>query len=164
MGSVADVMLWVAAIASLVIATLGTMDALSTLVLDRPARGVLEATELFLVVIVFMSQPYLVLRGAHIWLDLLKPKAGSALQFVRAILTYAAAMLCYGLIAWTGIDALVSSWSVKEQTDGVVLLPVYPVRALLVLGATTTLLFALIFSVRWIVASFRLVFSSGEQE
>lgn len=127
-------LVWIAAAAALIVAVLGTADALSTLIRNRPLAGVLEVTELSLVVIVCMSQPFIVLTGAHITLDLITPRTGSPLYWLRLVLTLAAALLFYGLIAWTAWDAFLQSWDVRQVTDGVVRLPVYPVKLLLVIG------------------------------
>lgn len=131
---VASGLVWLAAAAAVVVAFLGTADAVSTLLRNRPLPGVLEVTELSLVVIVCMTQPWIVLKGAHITLDLIDPRAGGPLYWLRAVLTLAAALLVYGLIAWTGWDAFTQSWRVRQMTDGVVRLPVYPIKLLLVVG------------------------------
>jgi len=135
---ISETFLWVAVIASLLVAALGSADSVSSFVRNRPIPGVFEITELSLVVIIFMAQPYLMLTNSHIKLDLYNPKSGSFGYYLRAGMTIASGLLCYGLIAWTGFDALVASWEINERTDGVVLIPIYPVKFFLVLGAGVT--------------------------
>ena len=138
----ASILVWFAAAAAVVVALLGTADALSTLLRGRPLPGVVEVTELSLVIIVCMTQPWIVLKAAHITLDLFVPQPGSLLHMLRLVLTLAAVLMVYGIIAWTGWDAFVQSWRVGQETDGVVRLPVYPVKLLLVVGMAAAALTA----------------------
>lgn len=142
-GKPAKLLLLVAAAASLVVSALGTADVLSTFLFNRPIPGVLEATEMLLVITIFLAQPFIVLSGAHITLDILNLKPGSALYVIRTLITLVAGVLCYGLIAWTAFDAFRSSLAVGEITGGSVGLPVYPVRFLIVFGSAVSIAYVL---------------------
>jgi TRAP-type C4-dicarboxylate transport system permease small subunit len=147
-GRLAIGCLWAAAAASLAVAGLGTADAIASLIQNRPIPGVLEVTELALVTIVFMAQPYVVLSGAHIALDLFRFRSGGALHRLRVILVLATGLVTYGLIAWTGTIALLEAWSVRLRTDGIVAIPVYPIKALLVLGSSVALIMLIVVFLR----------------
>lgn len=140
LGQVAVAFTWVAAAAGAVVAAFGTADAIASFVYDRPLAGVVEVTELALVVIIAMTQPFIVMSGSHITLDLFAPRDGSIAAFLRRALSLATALLTYGLITFTAWSTFAASWAVREQTDGVVRLPVYPVKFLLVLGMAMTCL------------------------
>lgn len=149
----AGAFLWVAMIASVVVAALGTLNAAASLLLSRPIPGIVEITELALVVIVFMSQPGIVLARAHIVLDLLDPKPSTFLHRLRGILTVMTGLLTYGLIAWTGGQAFLESWAIRMRTDGIVSIPVYPIKALLVLGSAGAIAIILLMAFQRISAA-----------
>lgn len=146
----ANTFLWIGVIASMAVASLGTLDAVASLLVSRPIPGVVEITELALVVIIFMSQPAIVLARAHIVLDLFNPGPSTFLYRLRGILTLFTGLLTYGLIAWTGSQAFVESWMVRMRTDGIVSIPVYPIKALLVVGSTGAIIVMLLMAVRHI--------------
>ncbi len=142
-GKLAKSLLVVAAAASVAVSALGTGDVVSTFLFNKPIPGVLEATEMLLVVIIFMAQPFIVLSGTHITLDLISMRPRSLLFIVRTAITVIAGVLCYGLIAWTAFDAFRSSLAVSERTGGSVGFPVYPVRFLIVFGSTVSIAYVL---------------------
>lgn len=133
---VASLLLWVGGAASVLIAALGTADALSSFLRGRPLAGVVEFTQLALVTLVFTVQPYVLVQRAHIRLDLIKYRAGSFGDWLTRTLTFAAALLCYGLIAYTSWFGFLTSMEARESTEGVIAMPVYPVKGLLFLGSS----------------------------
>jgi TRAP-type C4-dicarboxylate transport system permease small subunit len=132
---IASGLLWVGGIASVLIASFGTADAVSSVLRGRPLAGVVEFTQLALVTLVFTAQPYVLVSRAHIRLDLIKYSRGSVGDWLSRILTYGTALLSYGLIAYSSWPSFWSSVSAREATEGIIALPVYPVKGLLFLGA-----------------------------
>lgn len=151
-GKPAKALLFIAAAASVAVSALGTGDVVSTFLFNKPIPGVLEATEMLLVVIIFMAQPFIVLSGAHITLDLISMRPRSVLLVARTAITVVAGVLCYGLIAWTAFDAFLSSLAVGEKTGGSVGLPVYPVRLLIVFGSLVSIVYVLYVGARAVMA------------
>lgn len=144
---IASLLIWVGGAASVLIALFGTLDALSSLFRGRPLTGVVEFTQLALVVLIFTAQPYVLLHHAHIRLDLLKFRPGSFADTAGRSLTVAAALLCYGLIAYTSWPSFLTSLEGREYTEGILALPVYPVKGLLFLGSAVAFLIVLFFLV-----------------
>lgn len=145
---VASLLLWVGGVASVLIAVLGTADALSSFLRGRPLAGVVEFTQLALVTLVFTVQPYVLVRRAHIRLDLISYRPGSLGDVLTRTLTFGAALLCYGLIAYTSWFGFVTSLEVRESTEGVIALPVYLVKGLLFLGSAIAFAIVVFFLAR----------------
>ena len=145
---IASLLLWVGGAASVLIAALGTADALSSFLRGRPIAGAVEFTQLALVTLVFTVQPYVLVQRAHIRLDLIRYRPGSLGGWLTSVLTFAAALLCYGLIAYTSWFGFVTSLEARESTEGVIALPVYPVKGLLFLGATIAFAIVVFFLAR----------------
>lgn len=134
------ILLYVSMAAIIVVATVGTADAVMSVVGNRPIPGVFELTELALVLIIFMAQPFIILTGSHIALDLVALRPGSLMSNLRDALTLVMGLLCYGVIAWTGAQGFIESLAVRQATDGIVGIPIYPVKFLLAFGAAATAL------------------------
>lgn len=145
---IASGLVWVGGVASVLIAVFGTADAVSSLIRGRPLAGVVEFTQLALVTLVFTVQPYVLLHRAHIRLDLIQYRSGSLGDLFSRSLAYGTALLCYGLIAYASWPSFVSSLAAREHTEGIIALPVYPVKGLLFLGATISFAIVLILTVR----------------
>ena len=135
---VATFLLYVSVAAIVVVAIAGTADVVMSVVANRPIPGVFELTELSLVLVIFMAQPFVMLTGSHIALDLIALRPGTLLCKLRDSLTLLMGLLCYGVVAWTGAQAFLASLAVRQATDGIVAIPVYPVKFLLSFGAAVT--------------------------
>ncbi|BCH29783.1 hypothetical protein MesoLjLc_17130 [Mesorhizobium sp. L-8-10] len=133
---IASGLLWVGGAASVMIAAFGAADAVSSVIRGRPLAGVVEFTQLALVTLVFTVQPYVLVTRAHIRLDLIKYTRGSAGDWISRSLAHGTAMMCYGLIAYASWPSFLTSLAAREHTEGIIALPVYPVKGLLFLGAT----------------------------
>lgn len=134
----ASLLLYVSGAAIVVVAAAGTADAVLSVIGSRPIPGVFELTELALVLIIFMAQPFIILTGSHIALDLVAMPAGSLMNKLRDVLTLLLGLLCYGVIAWTATQGFLESLAVRQATDGIVGIPVYPFKFMLAFGAAVT--------------------------
>lgn len=150
---IASGLLWVGGVASILIAIFGTADAVSSVLRGRPLAGVVEFTQLALVTLVFTVQPYVLVHRAHIRLDLIQFRPGSLSDLFSRTLAYLSALLCYGLVAWAAWPSLLSSLAAREHTEGIIALPVYPVKGLLFLGAAISFAIVLILTLRSIYLS-----------
>ena len=145
----AHVLLAVAIAAVLLIAALGAADSAGSVLFDRPIPATLEITELFVAVIIFMTQPYVVLRWSHISVDLFRFERGSILRTLRIYLTLALSLLSYAVIAVGAWRSMTKSLRLGELSGGIVSIPVYPFKIGLFVGACATILvIVLMFLVR----------------
>lgn len=135
----ATAFLWLAAAASLLVAVAGTANVVMSFLFNRPIAGVLEVTELALVLIIFMSQPYVYLHGMHISVELVKSEEYYYLKYVKLSATALSAIASFSLISWTGWQSFLASWDTRQKTDGIVAIPVYPIKFALVAAAAATL-------------------------
>jgi TRAP-type C4-dicarboxylate transport system permease small subunit len=133
-------MLAVSAIAILATAAAGTLDVLMTLALGRPIPGVFEFAQLALVVIIFMAQPFIVLSGSHIMVELISLKRGSVLERLRSFVVFGFAATFYLVIAVSAYQGFMESVAIREVSDGLVRIPVTPFKFAILLGAVIALL------------------------
>ncbi|MGH8696381.1 MAG: TRAP transporter small permease subunit, partial [Burkholderiales bacterium] len=79
-------------------------------------------------------------RRGHIRVELLYAQAGPRGKSFMEVVTHVVAFAFFALLAWQAIGELGYSWEIREATMGTVRFPLYPARALLVLGAVLLLL------------------------
>lgn len=126
--------------AVLLIASIGAADAVMSVVGGRPIPAVFEFTELLVAIIIFMTQPFLLLTWSHIAVDLFTLSKGSVLRTVRTYLVLALSMLSYATIAVGAWRSLSKSVSLRELSSGIISIPVYPFKIGLFVGVCATIL------------------------
>jgi len=139
-------LLLLGAIGMMVSMFLGTADVVGTQFLDKPVPGALEITESTMVLIVFGALAYAQTRRAHIRVELLYGYMPPRVQAFMDAATHLTALVFFALLAWQGKGEAAYSWQIGEATLGVIRLPLYPARWLLVIG-TALLLLRLVFDV-----------------
>lgn len=112
---------------------------------NRPIDGVAELVAASIVVIVFLQLPSTLRHGrmsrADLFIDPLLVRRPVAGRRLRALFSAAGIFAC-GLIAWASWTPLVRSWTNDEflGIEGVFTFPTWPMRAVVVLGATLAML------------------------
>lgn len=119
---------------------IGVADVIGTKFFDYPVPGTLEFTESTMVLIVFGALAYTQSRRGHIRVEILYGHVGPAAQSFMEAVTHIIAFIFFGLIAWQGLGELAYSWEMKEATMGSVRFPLYPARALLIVGVAFLLM------------------------
>ncbi len=118
---------------------LGTADVIGTQFLGTPLPGALELTESTIVLVVFGGLAYAQTRGSHIRVELLYTHMGPRVQAGFDVFGQVLALVFFGLLAWQAWGELMFSWRISEATFGIVRLPLWPTRAILLAGATLLL-------------------------
>jgi TRAP-type C4-dicarboxylate transport system permease small subunit len=138
---------------------LGTADVVGTQFFGRPVTGALELTESTMVLVVFGALAYAQIRRGHIRVELLythvPPRGRAALDFF----THVIAIVFYGLLLWLAIDEAMFSWSIGEATVGLIRVPLFPARSILVAGTAlmiVQLLLDLVLDVRRVMGRERI--------
>ena len=127
---------WIAGIAIFCMAVLGGLDVISTAVLGRPVNSTVEGTEALMVFAAFMAMGMLHRRRAYIAVDLLYVRMGRVARRALDIGALVLMLIYFGLIAWRGWIAAFDSFAVREFSNGIVSIPLYPSKFALAFGMT----------------------------
>lgn len=118
---------------------LGVADVVGTY-FGHPVPGAYELTESTMVLVVFGGLTYAQIKRKHIRVELLYLHTGPRGQSIMDVLADIAAIVYFGLMAWQGWNEATYSLQIQEATSGLVRLPLYPARFLLVFGTSLFLL------------------------
>jgi TRAP-type mannitol/chloroaromatic compound transport system permease small subunit len=131
------------AMGSLVIAAVMLLmcaDVLLRNVANRPIDGVAEMVATSIIVIVFLQLPATLRHGrmarADLFIDPFIARHRVAGRRLRSLFSLAGLFAC-SLIAYAGVPLLTRAWSDSEYLgiEGVFTFPIWPMRAVVVLGA-----------------------------
>ena len=118
----------------LVLALLGSMDVLTTRILNDPIPGALELSEAGLALILFLGLTVATGKGSHIQVEILVNRLGSsAHRFCRAIASLFTAVF-FALWTWQMGHMAAKSWAIGEIATSLFPYPLYPVKCILFLG------------------------------
>lgn len=127
-------LLGAAALSVLVSMLVGTADVVGTQIFLFPVHGATEGITELMVIIVFVSLPYVQRRRGHIRAELVYTHVGPRARAVLDALAAVVALFFFGLLFWQGIDVATSSWRVRESTLSLVRLPIYPGKFAILAG------------------------------
>lgn len=135
---------WIAGGAILLMALLGGLDVLSTIAIGRPLAAAVEGTEVLMVISAFMGLGLLHKRRAYIAVDLLREHSGRGLRRALDWLTLLLMGGYFGLIAWRGWGDAFESLAVREFSNGLVQIPLYPSKFCLAIGMSIAVLWCVV--------------------
>lgn len=127
-------LLFLSGLAILIAATLGVADVVLNIVANKPLAGAFEGIEHLLVAIVFCALPFAVRNDAHISLSLFELKPGGFTYRAKTILKLLCSVLCYALLAYASYGSFLASFESREFSQGLIGLPVYPFKLILLVG------------------------------
>lgn len=139
LDSAAVALVLLGALGMLVSMFLGVADVVGTKFFGYPIPGTLEVTESTMVLIVFGALAFTQTRRAHIRVEIFYNHVGPRAQSLMDALTHLLALVYFGLLCWLGAGELLYSWEIREATMGAIRFPLYPARALLVVGTALLL-------------------------
>lgn len=102
---------------------------------NRPVPGSFEVTGSAVVLIVFGGLAYAQIKNQHLRVELIYLRAGPKMRSVLDMVAQLSAIVFFGLLTWQGFQEAMFSWELRESTYGLVRFPLYPARALVVIGA-----------------------------
>ena len=123
---------------------LGTADVVGTQLFGQPVHGALELTESTMVLIVFGALTYAQIRRSHIRVEFFYTHAGPRAQAAMDVIADLMAILFFSLLLWQAANEAVFSLSIDESTVGLIRLPLWPARIILVAGTGLLILQLLI--------------------
>lgn len=120
----------------------GAGDIVGTAFFRKPILGAFEMAEQALAVVMFIGLIHVQARRSHIVVDLAIARLhGGARRLADCLALLGTAAALY-LIARQTWPLMLDSWRVREVAGGVFNFPVYPVKTLVCLGASTATLVA----------------------
>jgi len=134
--------LLVASAAVIMMMMVGAVDALATF-FGHPIPGALELAELLMVLVVFLALPEVEATRKHIAIDLVSSRLPGAFSRPLATLSALLSLGFYGAMSWQAWRLFADSWTIREQTAGLVKFAVYPTKALFAAALTVVTAIAL---------------------
>lgn len=119
-------------------------DVLARYVLNQPSEWVFQSASSGLLAITFLSLPYLYARDDHIAVDLVYGYLPRTVQLVAAWTTRVVAVVFGLVLAWFGLDLVLSAAEAGLQTAGAFSLPVSWVSAPMAFGGLMLAVVALV--------------------
>lgn len=117
------------AVLILVLMGLVVADVFSRSTTGEGIAGLVEYSEVLLVVAVFSGVAYARQTDAHVSMDMVTtrvpPKVSAALQAVGLL----GSLVCVGIVAWVSVEVALESFQSKEYRLGIERVPVWPGRA-----------------------------------
>lgn len=127
-----------AGIGMLFIATIGTADVITYLVLNQPFPGATESVEVLLAATVAMTMPYAQRRHGHIVVDIVVQRFSPRGRRVAAFGSLLTGLICMALLAWRAWALALESIALRETAETLYSFPVYPWKVVFALGLSLT--------------------------
>ena len=143
--------LLVASLAAFTMMIIGAGDAFATF-FGYPIPGALEIAELLMVLVVFLALPDVEAMRKHIAIDIVSSRLPASFSRPLSVLGALLSLGFYGAMGWQAWRLFADSWKIREQTAGLVKLPVYPTKALFAIALTVVTAIALRHLVQSIVS------------
>ena len=119
----------IGAILILVLMGLVVADVLSRTTTGDGVAGLVEYSEVILVIAVFLGVAYARQTDAHVSMDMvttrIPPRISAAVQAVGLV----GALVCVGIVAWVSVDVALESFQSREYRLGIERVPIWPGRA-----------------------------------
>jgi TRAP-type C4-dicarboxylate transport system permease small subunit len=151
----------VAGISAFAIMWLVDANVIGRKMLNQPLLGSVEISQALLVVCIMLGMPYAQFNGTHLrvtlFIGLLPRRVGEVLFGLAAM----AGCAVFALLAWSSYGFALRAWNVGEEVWGAsVRFPLWPVKAMIPLGAALLSVQFLLDAVRVLV--FRVVRDTDE--
>ncbi len=119
----------IAALGVLGLAFLILADVIGRSVFGNPVQGVPELVKNLIVAILFMQLPYSIYSGSMLRTTFLSDLLPHRIGVILKSILYLLGALLFGCIAYSSLDPLLISWDILEYDgEGLVKIPVYPIR------------------------------------
>ena len=113
-----------------------TADVSLRTLFNSPLPGILDLTELFMVVIVFGALSYTEFTDSHIHIDIMINWYGPKAQLITKIISLFIGFIFFALLVWQGGRMALMSWQIREVTmNSAAPLPVYFSKSMVPIGS-----------------------------
>jgi len=113
---------------------IGTADVLGTQFFNWPVPGAAELTASTMVLIVFGALATAQIRNAHIRVEIIYSRMSPRGMAILNCVAHLLALCFFGLLIWQAYGEAVISWNISESTEGLIRVPLFPARAVIVFG------------------------------
>ena len=96
--------------------------------------GTVETIELLMPWVVYLAAALCQLEKRHMRVDFLFTYISQKARTVIDVVSYVLGIAGFSVFGWYSAESAIMSWRVNEQTWGVLSLPVYPSKLVLVIG------------------------------
>ena len=127
----------IAAVVAFLVALVGTIDVVTTRVLDQAIPGAFELSEAGLVLMVFLGLAVVTREKGHIKVDIITNRMNKHAQLICSLFALVLTTCFLGLMTWQMWSLALKSWKIKEMATGLLPFPIYPVKAAALLGLAT---------------------------
>jgi TRAP-type C4-dicarboxylate transport system permease small subunit len=121
-----------------------------------PLPGTIEFIMVFMAAIVFLGLSYTEESGSHIRVEVLFAYIPERAKVWLDLLGWIVGCFFFALIAWKGFESAMRSFEMRECYPGLVRVPVYPARFLVVLGS-------IFICLQYVLQIISRIFSAGEK-
>lgn len=126
--------LTIACVVAFLTAIFGTVDVLSTYILNRPLPLARELPEVLLVLIIFLAMPQVVRDDRNVAVDLIMEHVSVPTQRIARIFALAICVGLFGFLAERSWSMALDSLAVREYAAAIYRIPIYPIKFLMCLG------------------------------
>jgi TRAP-type C4-dicarboxylate transport system permease small subunit len=117
-----------------------TADVFGRIFLNHPLTGAPELVKVSLVGVVYLHMPYTLWINRHIRSDLLSARMGPKLKLAMDIVMHLLGAALFAAIFFASWDPMFEAWKIGEyEGEGALRVPTAPIRTILVLGTSLTM-------------------------
>lgn len=120
----------------------GLYDVIMRYLFNMPSLWIWLALQFAMVMLACVAGGYAFLHGDFVKLDILYGRFSPRGKAIADTLTFMFTLLYCAILIWKGIEAANMSFSIRQMTPTAIRLPLYPLKALIPLGAFLLLLVA----------------------
>lgn len=128
--------LFIAGISVLAMCLIGSLDVLASHIFGTPLPAAYEVTELLLAMAIFLAISSLQERRMNIFIETIYERTSTGFQRAVTRLSNILGLIFFGLIAWQCWLLAIESVEIREYTQGIYAIPVYPTKIVFACGAT----------------------------
>ena len=111
------------------------IDVFGRYILSSPLPAAIEIVSLLLATVVFLALGSAEEKKANIRMELIVERLPVRPQSLIGVFGSLLGLFFFGLLVWGLTGDLVSSWHLKETMGVIVLIPIWPVKVVIVLGS-----------------------------
>jgi TRAP-type C4-dicarboxylate transport system permease small subunit len=133
---IARALLTIAALLAFLLCFLVCADVIGRVVFNSPVKGTPEIVSFSIVIILWLQAAYAIRSGGMIWVDAVHVHLPARVQRTLDVLGALLGIAFFALVCWGSVDPALYAWNSNEfEGEGALRVPVWPARALVVIGS-----------------------------
>lgn len=132
-------------------------DVMARFFFNHPLRGAPELVKVSMVGLVYLHMANTLWVNRHIRSEIFLSRMSPRVRLVVEIITYLLGCILFIIIVMTNWDYMIRAWEIGEyEGEGALAVPTAPIRSILILGSTVTVLIFIIKIIDNVGALFRI--------